>query len=357
MKTLPKARVELFSVTTKDIRVAETLTGRLIPKQRVQLRFEVSGQVVSRLVEPGQSVDQGQVLLKLDDADYRNVAIDARSKLDIEKAAITRDHNLLKLSGKNRQLQQKEVKRQERLIKKSLTSYSRLDAARQQLAKLQVEESRLQFSVDSSAARLAISQASRDTANRNLQRTRLVSPMKSKVNRVLVQAGDYASPAQIVVELIDSTELEFLLFVRGEIAHRIKQDTVVKVKVDEKIQQGRIIALQEDPDDSTFTHELRVRLPAGVGYAGQMVQAEIYLPPLRQVLVVPVTALTYDNGQQYVMVYQHGKIQRQMIKPGPRIGNEQVVSSGVTQGEKVVARDVASLSDNQEVTIIKTAGK
>ena len=354
MKALPKARVELYHVQTRDISVSEVLRGRLVPLRRTELKFEVSGQVISRQVEPGQRHEQGQVLLQLDERDYNDIAMDAKAQLQEERVAIKRDRQLLKLAMENQSLQEKEVRRQQRLLKKSLTSQSSLDAARQQLFTLKREVSSLQYNVDSAAARLQLRQSASERAQRNLERCQLKSPWEGVVNQVYVQQGDYVSPSQVAVDMIDDSRLEFMLNLRGEIAHHLQTGATVEVKVDGRQVDGKIVAVQMDPDPATFTHEVRVRLPAGVGYAGQMVQARISLPALEQVVVVPVTALHYESGQQFVMLYQQGSIKRKVIEPGARVGNEQVVLSGLAQGDTIVSRDVASLSEGQKVEVTKT---
>lgn len=354
MKALPKARVELAVVQTKDIAITEMLMGRLVPVRRAQLKFEVSGQLSERLVEAGQQVAPGHVLMRLDDRDYNNAAMDAKAQLSVEESAIKRDRELLQLVNENLRLQDNEVKRLQRLVKKSLTSQSSLDNARQQLSSLKREAASLKYNVDSATARLAIKQSAWEQANRQLQRCQLISPWKGAVNQVFIQAGDYVSPSQIALELIDDSELEFILSLRGEIAHHLQRDAVVDVTIMDETVSGKLVALQADPDPSTFTHEARIRLPAGVGYPGQMVKARISLPALKQAQVVPVTAVHYENGKQYVMLYANGKVSRQLIEPGPRVVNEQVVLSGLNEGARVVSRDVASLSDAQAVEIIDT---
>ncbi len=354
MKALPKARVELAIVQTKDISISELLMGRLVPVRRAQLKFEVSGQISERLVEAGQQVEPGHVLMRLDDRDYKNAAMDAKAQLRVEESASKRDRELLQLVKENLLLQENEVKRQQRLMKKSLTSQSSLDAARQQLSSLKREAATLKYNVDSAGARLEIKQSAWEQANRQLERCQLVSPWKGRVNQVFIQAGDYVSPSRIAIELIDDSELEFVLSLRGEIAHYLPRDAAVEVIVKDEKVSGKIVALQTDPDPSTFTHEARIRLPAGVGYPGQMVKARINLPALKQAQVVPVTALHYEGGRQFVLLYANGKVSRQLIEPGPRVGNEQVVLSGLNTGARIVSRDVASLSDGQAVEMIDT---
>lgn len=65
--------------------------------------------------------------------------------------------------------------------------------------KLQAEEARLQYSVDSANARIMIRQAELNKAERNLGRTKLVAPFDGVVNAVFFEVGDYAASGQIAV--------------------------------------------------------------------------------------------------------------------------------------------------------------
>lgn len=354
MKELPKARVVLYHVQKKDITLTEALSGRLIPMHRASLKFEVNGQIILRKVEPGQQVEQGQVLLQLENSDYSHLTAEAGAQLQVEQAAIKRDRQLLELAKENRLLQQKEVKRLQRLVKKSLTSQSNLDGARQQLTNLKREVSNLQYSVDIADSRLAVRQSAAKRADRNLERTYLKSPWKGIVNQVKVQVGDYVTPSQLVAEVIDDRALEFVLNLRSTIAHRLQPGLEVEVVLGKQTVLARLVALQTDPDASTYTHEARIRLPQGVGYVGQMIKAKIKLPVMAQSLIIPVTAIHYEEGKQYVMFFSGDKLSRRQIELGPRVGNEQVVLAGLSAGDAIVSRDVASLSTDQPVEVIES---
>lgn len=356
MKELPKARVEIETVAARDVPVTASAAGRLQPVRRAKLKFEIGGQITRRHVEPGQSVDAGMLLLELDARDYQNAATEALAQLELERAAIERDQQAYKLARESQRLQENEVARLNRLKAKSLASQSSLDAARQQLTTLKREIATLKSSVESADARLQLKQSAAERAGRSLERTRLRSPWAGVVNAVMVEAGDYVTATEPVVEVVDSSQLEFVVNLRGEVVRHLALGSIVHVNVDNKPVTGEIFALQTDPDLSTFTHSAKIRIPAGVGYAGQMVQAEITLPALDNALVIPVTALHYENGQQSVMKYHNGKVTRQQIVPGPRVGDTQVVLSGLSSGDEIVSRDVASLSDGQAVDLIESGG-
>jgi RND family efflux transporter MFP subunit len=355
MKELPKARVEIVTVSARDVPIAVSAAGRLQPIKRTTLKFEITGQITQQHVEPGQRVDAGMLLLELDARDYQNAATEAGAQRELEVSAIARDRQAYKLALENLRLQEKEVARLKRLKAKSLTSQSSLDAARQQLTTLKREAATLKSSVETANARSQLKQSASERAERNLERAKLRSPWSGVVNAVMVEAGDYVTANEPVVEVVDNSQLEFVVNLRGEIARYMEIGSQVDVEVDNQQVSGEIIALQTDPDISTFTHSATIRIPSGVGYAGQMVQAIVSLPALDAAMVIPVTALHYENGRQSVMRFLGGKVTRQLIVPGPRVGDIQVVSSGLSIGDEIVSRDVASLSDGQEVELITSA--
>ena len=43
------------------------------------------------------------------------------------------------------------------------------------------------------------------------------------------------------------------------------------------------------------------------------------------------------------------RLQRVAVQLGPRVGQQQVIASGIDAGERVVVRDVAALADDQVV--------
>ena len=62
------------------------------------------------------------------------------------------------------------------------------------------------------------------------------------------------------------------------------------------------------------------------------------------------------DGDAFVFQYADGTLHRQAVALGPRVGDVQVVHSGVREGDRIVARDVAGLSDGQAVAVAVEAG-
>jgi len=346
-------RVIVAPVTLHDLVPHETVSGRLEPVRKALLRFELSGQVRSRLVEPGQAVEAGALLLALDEGDYRDALAKATAQLALEERNIQRDRELLQLARRNRTLQEAEVARLEKLGKESLVSRSRLDEASISLLKMEAEVAQLDASVGGAAPRLSLMQAERSRAARNLERTRLQAPFPGRVNTVEVQEGDYVTPSQPALELIDTSALELYTEVRGDVVKALVQGQAVTVSIAGNAYQGEIVALQTDPDPATFTHALRVRL-AGEGIRpGEVARVRLPLRPLTSATVIPAAAVLRDEGKTYVFRVRQDLLEKSEVVLGRRVGDLQVVRSGVAAGDLVVIQDVAALSDGQKVHVTR----
>jgi len=353
LKTLPLARIEAAQAIRKDIHPFEQITGRLQPAHKSALQFEVNGNLLKRLVEAGALVQQGELLLQMDDADYKDMAIEAKARLQQEQASQTRDQRLLQLARNNVQLAQAEVSRLTSLGKKSMTSKSKLDETRQRLLQLQGEEARLTYTVNTSQQRLSALSSALKRAERNIQRTQLTAPYTGRVNRVLVEEGDLITPNSSVLELINDQALDLYAEVSGTAAAALRQGQTLQVSVNSTELTGQLVALQRDPDPDTFTHPIRIRIPGDGLISGMLATVRLPLATLPDAIAVPRSALLRDSGHIYLFVIKGDQLERRRVQIGIHSGNLQIIQSGLAAGESIVARDVAALTDGQQVLLPK----
>lgn len=349
LQELPPLKVVLIEVQRQDLLPTESLTGRLQPVKTAQLKFEVQGRVKERLVEPGVFVEQGSELLKLDAQDLQDQFTQSQSQYDIEQAGIRRDQRMLKLAKQNLALQKSEVQRYEQLNSDSLISASQLDAARQQMLTLDSQVSDLQYKVTTSKSRVALKESERDLTQRNLQRATLTAPFSGYVNEINVEVGDYAAATQIVAVVVDTNSLDLQLNVRGAVVAALKLNQEIDVLVGSKTIPGKLIALQPDPNMSTNTHAIRIRLPGDKVQSGMLASADVPLSQQVDVLTVPVSAVSTNAGESFVYIYQDGVLKKLPVVIINRVGSKYIIASGVEAGVQIVARDVAGLKDGQLV--------
>ena len=295
------------------------------------------------------------LLLALSAGDYADALAEAEAQHDQESRNISRDRELLALARKNYALQKNDLARLEQLGAESLVSKSHLDEVRIQLIRLESEVAQLKASTGSADARLALKAAARNRAARNLERARLQAPFAGTVNSVHVQSGDYVTPSQTVVELVDASSLDLYVEVRGNVAQSLSQGQAVTVSVNGLDLPGEVIALQLDPDPVTFTHALRVRLAGNNARPGQVAQVRLPLQARAGVTAIPSTAVLFEEGHTYVYRVLDDTLEQVAVSLGERVDDLQIVLAGIHPDDVVVTRDVAALSDGQTVTIEQVA--
>lgn len=350
LQPYPAPVVETTAVELQDVQPMVIKTGRLQPARKARMRFEVAGRVVERYVEPGQRVVEGDPLLRIDDGDYRDALSDAEARVRQERQAIERDRKLLELVTEERQLQQREVSRMEKLGRESLASKSAFDDAMRRLLQYQAEEARLRYSVETAQARLQSQLATLDRARRNVERTRLVAPFAATVNSVTMEVGDYVTSGQTAVELVQLDKLDLYLEVTGDLAAGLSLGQNVPVYTGNDRREGKLVALSADPDPVTNTHPLRIRLDADGLLPGIVAKAELPEPRINNALTVPVTSVLQESGNAYVFRIRDQHLVKTPVKLAKRF-REQWVVDGLEAGTRIVSDDVAALTDGQEVNI------
>ncbi len=80
--------VETTAVAVRDLAVTVGATGTLSPVRQVRLGFELSAPVREVLVQPGQTVEAGEALARLDTADLEAALINARINLDSQQLTV-----------------------------------------------------------------------------------------------------------------------------------------------------------------------------------------------------------------------------------------------------------------------------
>ncbi len=349
--------VSLLEVERETLKPVDRVIGRLEPARRAFLHFQLSGQLSERAVEPGAAVAEGDLLARLDAADFLDELHNAEAALAQEKAGIARDQRLLTLARKHVALAENEVGRQRKLGKKSLASQAGLDSARTALLQRQTEVARLAYAINTAKQRIALKQTALDRARRKLARARLRAPWAGRVNQVFVDAGDYVTPASRVVELIDIDRLDLLVQTGLRTVRALRPGLAVELTAGDRRFDARIRSVQYAPEADTGTYPVRIRVDGEGLTPGMLASVALPLPVRRDALVVPSSALLQDDGRQYLFVFVAdadgdgtvGSLRRQPVRAGIRVDGRVRILSGAHAGERVVARDVAFLGDAQRV--------
>ena len=350
LQSLPPPTVNISIVEKIDVQPITEVIGKFQPAKKARLHFQVSGQIDRRFVEVGQYVMGNSKLLSIDSGDFSDVVEESAATLKTEDAAIERDSQLLELMRKERKLQEQEVLRIKQLGRDSLATKSNYDQTLQILYRQQAEETRLEHSVSSARNRLMIEQVRLNKAERNLKRAQLMSPFDGTVNAIYVEVGDYVSPGEPALEIVQVDKLDLSLEITMISAVQLQLGQEIQVVTNSDERTGEIIALSVAPDAETNTHTLKIRLPSDGLFSGQLAVAKLPGVLYEAANVIPISAILYEDGQSYAFEVINDRVVKKTVKLIERYKDIQIIS-GIESGSTIISKDVSSLTDGQVIII------
>ena len=173
--------VEIAVAAEQEIRPTILASGVLAYRNEVDLTSELVAKVREILVEEGDTVEQGQLLLRLDPETYRN-AID-REQATRRQAVISIERQRLALA-----LAEKRLARGEQLVAQKMIGQSEFDDLRnaRDLAKVEL---------DSSQEALRRADAILGEAREQLAKTDILAPIAGTIVSLPIKVGETAIPS------------------------------------------------------------------------------------------------------------------------------------------------------------------
>lgn len=201
----PAARRDLVQVVSGS--------GRVQPITEVSISANVSGRIVEMPVKPGDRVQRGDLLVRLDPTRYRAALAEA-------EAALATARTQVDLAQANLRQARAEYARIEKLAARGLVSAADRDGA---LATRDVRLASL------AAARNDVERARAgvDRARDDLDKTTILAPIDGRVTRVLHETGEIALGADFKEDLI----LVLADLTRMEVRFEVDENDIVNVTV------------------------------------------------------------------------------------------------------------------------------
>lgn len=221
----PVLSVRLQSAVPRNHPVMLTAYGTAESIRSVALAAEVGGRVeeMPRKLSRGDLVEKGELLLRLDDRDYRAALQDARASvarlnanLESLETNIRSETKLLEVSTRSLALARNEYERLQRLHQDGeAVSISSVEAAERTLNQVRSEQMRLQQSLDLADPRrkelesqLVSARANVERAERNVERCALVAPFSGRILECRAEEDAYVQPGVDLIRLADDSALE-----------------------------------------------------------------------------------------------------------------------------------------------------
>lgn len=268
-----------------------------------------SAKVTEILVTPGQNVETGQVLARMDNSDLNTRVTQAQSALN--QARNNYDNTKL-MGGRN---------------------ISYLDLRN-------LEE------------RIRVAEADLALAQRNLAGAELKAEFSGQVLAITANIGDLASTMQITVIEPKNYYLEATLAESDVI--NVKLEMPVTLDLDafsDKEFTGKVSEITLAPtitaNISAYPIKINLEDPENVLRVGLSADAEIIIEQKENVLTVPTSAIVTRNGQNFINKLVNGRLQPSPIEIG-LIGDTQTeVVSGLSENEEIVVSVLQNTTPSQ----------
>jgi membrane fusion protein (multidrug efflux system) len=310
--------VQVITLTLKPRRLEDkiNLPAQVEPFEDLSVKAEVPGQVVTVLVEEGQTVEKGQALIQLDDRDYR-----------IRLARIETNYQLAKL----------DYNRTAALAKIKATSMAKLDNIEAQLKDLEAQVSE---------------------ANLALSRTRITAPIGGRLNEIKAKQGNFLAVGDPVAQILQLYQVKIAVGVpESDVAaiFDLEEAEVIIEALDKRRVKGRKVFLSRQPRTLARLYNLELRVPNPDGHIlpGMFARVELVKRVFNRALAIPLYAVITHSDERFVYIENDNRAEKRNIKMGMLVGWQVHVTSGLAAGERVIVVGHRFLDDGQIVEVIK----
>ena len=357
---------KLATVEKGDIAKSVVATGKIEPLTKVEVKSKASGIVKQVLVDYGDHVKTGQVLVELDKEELAAQVREARANLLAAQAAVkaaqaTFERNKVDAAGPDVPFLKSSMDRARKLHDDGLISEAVLEDAekayelalnKQMSATRNLAVSRADIA--RSEAQVAQAQAVVDRDEENLRNSTIVSPMDGIVLSRDVEVGDavssilvLGSQATLVMTLGDVSEV----YVKGKVDEadisRVYIGQPARITVESlkgKTFEGKVTKISpmgvEKDNVTTFEVRVSIRNPIGELKANMSANAEIIQEEKHGVLLVPESAVVYDKDRKTFLEVPDPKAENGRRKIAAKLGISNGVKaellSGPKEGDKVI---------------------
>ncbi|MFU0507155.1 efflux RND transporter periplasmic adaptor subunit [Pseudaminobacter sp. NGMCC 1.201702] len=327
-----------------DLRESIGFTGRVVARQKVDLRARASGFVEAINFTEGENVAKGTVLYEIEDGAYR--------------AALQEIQGSIAAAEGQSRLAMVDRDRKAKLLQRQTGSLADLDAAEAQLAKSEGELTRLG--------------GSKSNAELNLSYTKIIAPFDGNLGLSAVDIGALVGPdsaALVTLTQLDPINVEFSVATATYLRFRERQQ---KGEIGNEANVQLVL-----PDGSTYpskgtinfvstnvaqgTDTITVRAgfdnPNSVLLDGALVRVQLEQSQPQEVLAVPQQAVQRDQtGTFVIMVGGDSVAELRRVDVARNAKGQAVIAKGLEEGDLVITEGVGKVRPGMKVDAGQATG-
>jgi len=330
--------VHVAAVKTGALDVKLAYVAVVEPVRAAAVSARLTSVVERVLVDEGDRVKAGQLLVSLDDREVRKAVAALEHQVEQARADLAANEASVASLKKSVAFWRREAKRDRELASRGSIPESQAEATEERANEYQ---GRLAAAENKTAAlRQLVASIENQKAQQEVRLgyCRICSPFDGVVRRRRVDPGDLAAPGKPLVEIEDRSLLRLVFDVPQDDLERVRPGMPVVFRAADGERRATLTRLYPSLDAARMLRaEIDLDPSAARGLRpGAYVPLDVIAERFDEAALVPASALAPGpQGEQYVFAVRNGR-----LKPLPvkvlAVSGEQAAVEGVSPGEKVV---------------------
>lgn len=323
--------VKIQEINSLENNYSIDFPAQISPTQKTVLSFKHAGTIKDIKFKSGDFVKKGQVIVIMDDKDYK-INLDAFSKKYEAARAISQNAEL-------------QFSRAEKLYKANA------------LSKKDYDNALMQRTVAISSFKEA--SAGLENAKNTLNDTKIIAPYDGYIDKKIAEVGTVVPEGGPVISFISDQITDILVNVSLKDIENIKnsENIVFKDNSSEKVYSLIISNIAQNPDFINLTYPVTFtfsELDKDKKFlAGQTGTVTINIKNNKNgEILIPLNAIFEDNGSN-VYLFKDGIAVKTPVKIGElRDTNKISIIQGLKNGDKVIVAGVSKLADGEKIKVL-----
>jgi len=349
--------VESIDVKTGPIKEEVMGTGTLEARMHATISPKISGRIAEVLVDQGDKVTKGQILLTLDDEDFRQQVDMAKAELAAANASVGKADSQIKSSQATVKEANSTFSRISPLVSSGAVSVDAFEKAQQQMDIAQANLNQSQSSRIEAEKMAAKAEASLKYYQERLADTVIRSPFDGLIIRRYRDPGDIAVPGSMVLDMISLDELWISAWVDETTLDKLQvgQTSKIVFRSNPKIElpgKAARISPQADSETREMLVDVAIDQMPKIWAVGQRAEVYIETSHKENATVIPQRVVVWRQQQPGVFVIDNGRTYWSKIVLGIE-GKENVeVVKGLQPGQVVLIPGSNLPRDGRAVKVI-----
>jgi HlyD family secretion protein len=373
--------VDAVAVVQRDFVQTVVASGHVEAPHRVSIGTQITGTVKRVPVAEGQLVDAGQVLIGLEDAEWRAATLQADVAVQQAEARL-RQLREVQAPVAEQTLRQAEItldnaraqaRRVADLFQRNFVGQAALDDANKAAALAEAQLRAVQKQLETTRpggsdhamalSALAQARASADVARSRLRYATIVAPAAGTLIARNVEPGDVVQPGKALMLLSPSGETELVVQIDERNLHLLAIGQRAQASADaypDSRFAAELVYINPGVDAQRGSVEVKLAVANPPAYLRQdmTVSVDIQVASRPRAILVPTAAIHDADGvEPWVLKVGSGHARRQRVRLGLRGGGLSEALDGLGAGDVVVASANADVADGARLRPVVAAAR